>query len=301
MAQLYLAPLESITGFVFRNAYHKHINSKIDKYFSPFISPNQNACITNRERKDILPENNEGINLVPQILTKDAHRFVDTAIELQKYGYEEVNLNLGCPSPTVTTKKKGSGMLEDLKALEEFLDIIFDKCPVKVSIKTRLGIEKEEEWEPLYELYKKYPMTELIVHARLQQDFYGGKARSEAFEKISKESPFPLCYNGDIFTKADYDKIDCDRVMVGRGVLRNPALSLELMGLKDTADFWGFHDELVENYCRELSGDYPVIQKMKELWSHMITSFPEAEKELKAIKKAKHRKDYEAAVMRLRS
>ncbi len=300
MGQIYLAPLESITGHVFRQAYHRHINPNIDKYFSPFISPNQNSCFTSRERRDVLPENNEGIYLVPQILTKDKVRFVDTVKELKAYGYQEVNLNLGCPSPTVTTKKKGSGMLGDLEQLKDFLDYIFDKSQVDISVKTRIGIEDEAEWEPLYELFQQYPMKELIIHARLQQDFYGGCARMEAFNRVKENTNFPLCYNGDIFTQEDYNKVHCDRVMLGRGILRHPALSLELMGKEDTSDFWGFHDALVEGYTKEMSGDYPVIQKMKELWTHMITQFPDTKKELKAIKKAKHRQEYEAAVNALR-
>ena len=326
MEKIYLAPLEGITGHVFRSAYHNCINPHIDKYFTPFISPNQNRCMSGREKRDILPENNRGIVLVPQILTKDSNRFLETARELKEYGYTEVNLNLGCPSPTVTTKKKGAGMLADLTELKRFLDDVFTNPPVEISIKTRLGIEKEEEWEPLLELYNRYPVKELIVHARLLKDFYGGKPRREAFGLAMTKSVHPLCYNGDVFTQEDYLQLQKEyrksrghqlqdleisgmekvNVMLGRGILFHPALSVEIMrgeecnGKPDfRPDFWAFHDQLVEGYGKELSGDAQVIQKMKELWGYMITDFPDSGKLIKKIKKAGNLKEYTAAVRQL--
>lgn len=344
MGKIYIAPLEGITGHVFRQAYHTCINPHIQKYFTPFISPNQNRCMSGREKRDILPENNKGIALIPQILTKDPKRFLDTARELKEYGYTEVNLNLGCPSPTVTTKKKGAGMLADLSELERFLDAIFTNPPVEISIKTRLGIEKEEEWEPLLELYNRYPVKELIVHARLLKDFYKGTPRYGAFQLAMEKSVHPLCYNGDIFTLEEYQRRQKDfalareswqqserletnnagdlTVMLGRGILFHPWLSVEIMeqpAYCDVSaragqdyrssdlqpdehnpytqpDFRAFHDMLVEGYERELSGDSQVIQKMKELWGYMIADFPNSEKTAKRIKKARNLQEYKAAV-----
>ncbi|MGN0170810.1 MAG: tRNA dihydrouridine synthase [Lachnospiraceae bacterium] len=303
MGKIYIAPLEGITGHVFRQAYHTCINPHIQKYFTPFISPNQNRCMSGREKRDILPENNKGITLIPQILTKDPKRFLDTARELKEYGYTEVNLNLGCPSPTVTTKKKGAGMLADLSELERFLDAIFTNPPVEISIKTRLGIEKEEEWEPLLELYNRYPVKELIVHARLLKDFYKGTPRYGAFQLAMEKSVHPLCYNGDIFTLEEYQRRQTGNltVMLGRGILFHPSLSVEIMEQPAYCepDFRAFHDMLVEGYERELSGDSQVIQKMKELWGYMIADFPNSEKTAKRIKKARNLQEYKAAVAKL--
>lgn len=304
--KIYLAPMEGITGHIFRRAYHQQINGRIDKYFTPFISPNQNQCMSNRERKDILPENNPGMYLVPQILTKDAGRFVDTAKELAEYGYREVNLNLGCPSGTVVSKKKGAGMLSDPAYLEGFLEEIFEKTPVSISIKTRLGIASEVEWEPLFSLFCRYPVKELIVHARLLNDFYSGEVRRDCFWKACEKAPFPMVFNGDIFTAEDAeagfaDEVtgrSCTAIMLGRGILRNPCLSLEIQGEKPVG-LRGFHDQLLRDYREEMSGDTPTLQKMKEIWSHLILSYPEAKKEYKAIRKSKTIAEYEAAVARL--
>ncbi|MBE5905877.1 MAG: tRNA-dihydrouridine synthase family protein [Lachnospiraceae bacterium] len=296
--KLYMAPMEGVTGHIFRRAYHMHINGTMDKYFTPFLSPNQNQCMTNRERKDILPQNNPGMPVVPQILTKDAVRFVDTAKELYEYGYREVNLNLGCPSGTVVAKKKGAGMLSDLAFLERFLDEIYEKCPMPISIKTRLGIEKEEEWEPLFQLFCKYPVKELIVHARLLADFYTGPVRVDCFERACKEAPFPMVYNGDIFTVKDAEIIKADTLMLGRGILRNPMLSLEIQGRKG-GSLRAFHEQLLQDYAQEMSGETPTLHKMKELWSHLILAYPDAKKEYKAIRKSKSIAEYVIAVDRI--
>ncbi|SFP95382.1 tRNA-dihydrouridine synthase [Lachnospiraceae bacterium XBB1006] len=298
MKKIYIAPMEGVTGHIFRRAYHRHINQEIEKYFTPFISPNKNQCMSNREKKDILPEDNPGMRIVPQILTKDAERFVDTAKELMNYGYKEINLNLGCPSATVVSKKKGAGMLGELSMLERFLDKIYDTCPASVSIKTRLGIEREEEWWPLFQLFCKFPLAELIVHVRLLQDFYSGPVRPHCFYEAMSQAPFSMIYNGDIFSVEDAEGVETETIMLGRGILRNPMLSCEIQGIKE-GDLRGFHEQLLQDYRNEMSGETPTLHKMKELWSHLITSFPDATKEYKAIRKSKTIAEYEVAVSRI--
>ena len=117
----YLAPMEGLTTFVFRNAYH-HYFHPMDKYFTPFIVPHILKDFDARERKELDPEHNRGKDVVPQILTNDAAAFGTVADRLCEYGYEEVNLNLGCPSGTVVAKKKGAGLLAEMERLERFLD-----------------------------------------------------------------------------------------------------------------------------------------------------------------------------------
>lgn len=169
--KIYLAPLEGITGYTYRRALYNCFGG-FDKYFIPFILPNQKGHLSTREKKDIMPENNEGMYAVPQILTKNAEDFIQTAETLQEYGYNEVNLNLGCPSKTVVTKGRGAGFLDRPDELDKFLDEIFRKCDMKISIKTRLGMDDPEEFEDLLTIYNKYPLEELIVHARVQKDYY---------------------------------------------------------------------------------------------------------------------------------
>ena len=111
--QFYLAPMEAVTGFVYRNVYHS-MYGDMDKYFAPFITPTQKKILRTRERKDVAPENNVGMCMIPQILTNNAEQFIETCEFLAKQGYKEVNLNLGCPAATVVTKGRGSGFLGEL-------------------------------------------------------------------------------------------------------------------------------------------------------------------------------------------
>ena len=203
----YLAPMEGITGHIYRNAYAKYFDN-IDKYFTPFIVPNQSTSLKTKELRDMLPENNEGLYIVPQILTNDAEGFITTAKKLQQLGYDEINLNLGCPAGTVVSKNRGSGFLSQRDELDSFLDEIFKINDMKISVKTRIGKDSPDEFYELIKIYNKYPMEELIIHPRTRQDFYGNTPNLDVFKDAISLSENTLCYNGDIFTVEDYKKIN---------------------------------------------------------------------------------------------
>lgn len=166
----YLAPLEGITTYIYRRAYHQHF-APMDKYFTPFLVPHTKKGFSTKEKNDVMPEHSPGMNLVPQIMSNQAESFLHTVEKLKVYGYEEVNLNLGCPSKTVVSKGRGSGFLADPDGLDRFLDEIFKKCDVKISIKTRIGKDDPEEFARLLDIYNQYPVEELIIHPRVQKDF----------------------------------------------------------------------------------------------------------------------------------
>lgn len=305
----YVAPMEGITGYIYRNAHHD-LFPGVDKYFTPFLSPNQNRCFTPREKRDILPENNQGVPLVPQILTNQADYFLKTVEELQDFGYREVNLNLGCPSGTVVSKGKGAGFLEDPDKLDAFLEKVFGKTEreqVRISIKTRIGMEDVEEFGDLLAVYNRYPLEELIIHPRVRRDFYNNQPDWKAFGDALRQSKNPVCYNGDIFSVSDYRDLmnhfgDLKALMCGRGVLSNPALLSEIKGEKNltTEDLRSFHDRIYQDYRTLFAPDErSVLFKMKELWGYMGGLFSEARKELKKIKKAQHFLEYEAAVLEI--
>lgn len=300
--KIYLAPLEGITGWIYRSALRECFGG-FDKYFVPFISPNQKGHFSSREKKDILPANNKGAYTVPQILTNNAEDFLRTAEKLEQYGYREVNLNLGCPSRTVVTKGRGSGFLAFPERLEEFLDIIFRECRLKISVKTRIGMDEGSEFSDLLEIFSRFPMVELIIHPRVQKDFYKNTPDLEVFEDALKKSCNPVCYNGDIFTAEDYfrfqkkfSQVEC--IMTGRGVLADPALAREIRGGKkaDKEELRRFHDLVYEGYCREMSGDRTVLYKMKEMWSYMAPLFSDYKKYAKKIKKCEKCFAYEQII-----
>lgn len=297
----YLAPMEGLTTYVYRTAFHRHYGG-IDKYFTPFLA---NRRMSSREKNDILPEHNEGLNTVPQILTNRADEFLTLAGELARYGYETVNLNLGCPSGTVVSRNRGAGFLRTPLELEHFLDEIFEKCPLRLSVKTRIGMEEPSEWTPLLALFARYPLEELIIHPRLQREGYSGHPHTDAFLAAAGQLSCPLCYNGDIFSAADLQRLcaaspTTDTVMLGRGVLRNPRLPAQLRGEpahpSDAARLRAFHDELLERYQKIMSGDTNTLYKMKDLWTFMIESFDTDGSYLKRIKKADRLTEYKLAV-----
>lgn len=300
--RLYLAPLEGITGWIYRSAVYKCFGG-FDKYFVPFIRPNQMGHLSAREKKDILPAHNAGMWTVPQILTNQAEDFLRTAVKLKEYGYEEVNLNLGCPSKTVVTKRRGAGFLAEPERLEAFLDEIFAKSPIKISVKTRLGMEEPEEFARLLDIYNQFPMEELIIHPRVQKDFYKNTPRLEMFELALAKSKNMLCYNGDINSVSDGDRLEerfprVDCIMMGRGILADPALGRQLKGggRADKEELRQFHDMIYSGYCEEMSGDRTILYKMKELWFYLADIFADSKKYAKKIKKAEKCAVYEKII-----
>lgn len=300
--KFYLAPMEGITGHIYRNSYEKYFHN-IDKYFTPFIVPNQSVSLKTKELKDLLPQNNKGLNIVPQILTNDADGFILTANKLKQLGYEEINLNLGFPAGTVVSKKRGAGFLAYPEELDKFLDEIYKIDNMKISIKTRLGKERADEFYKLIEIYNKYPLEELIIHPRTREDFYGNTPNLEVFKDALKLSKHSICYNGDIFTLNSYNKIinefpEVNKVMLGRGILANPGLIGEIKNneFANKEIIKMFHDEIFENYTILLNEDKNAMYRMKELWGYMSHIFTNNKKYYKKIKKSQKAIDYKNAV-----
>ncbi|WP_143316433.1 tRNA-dihydrouridine synthase family protein [Clostridium sp. HBUAS56017] len=301
----YLAPMEGITGFIYRNSYEKFF-SNIDKYFTPFIVPNNSKSLKTKELRDVLPENNKGLNVVPQILTNDSEGFIITARKLQQLGYNEINLNLGCPAGTVVSKNRGSGFLAKRDELDKFLEEIFKIDDMKISIKTRIGKDSPEEFYELIKIYNKYPMEELIIHPRTREDFYGNKPNLEVFKDALALSTNPVCYNGDIFTVDDHKRLvedfpELKTVMLGRGILANPGLMnlIKSNAPLDKKVLTGFHDDVFDTYIKVFNEDKNAMFRMKELWGYMIYIFSDNKKYAKKIKKAQKVSDYREAVSSL--
>lgn len=295
------APLEGATDSLFRQvhaAYFPHAA----RYYTPFLSPTQDHLFTNKDLREILPEHNRDICVIPQLIGHNADDFLWAAGELKAMGYTEVNLNLGCPSGTVTKKKKGAGLLGDIPMLTDFLDRIFDKAPLAVSVKTRIGRKDEAEAEALAALFARYPLASLIVHPRLEKDFYKGPIRANAFSLFQAASPCPVCYNGDLQHRghiADFVAANPDvpRLMCGRGFIANPKLVGEAMGEAPLtkAEFAAFYEEFFARNREKLTDDRQLLAHMKEYWAYWGPNFENCEKPLKQLRKATALPDYKDA------
>lgn len=299
--QIYFAPLESITGYVFRNVFEKYYGG-IDRYFTPFITATDSKRLRNKEMRDILPENNQVGCLIPQIMSNRAEEFLRVAGQMAEQGYDTVNLNLGCPARTVVSKGKGSGFLARTVALDRFLEEIYRECPLKISIKTRLGIDDPEEFLEIIDIYNKYPVEELIIHPRVQKDYYKNTPDLDMFAEAVRRCNMPLCYNGDICSVEDYERIrqrfpEVTRIMIGRGLLAHPALALQIRereaSERERLDRIGaYANALCEAYCEAYGPGQPVLFKMKELWGFLADSMPDGKKLRKKIHKVQRLDGY---------
>lgn len=311
-----MAPMEGITGYVFRNTFHRHFKS-VDTFYSPFISPGREGKgMKKRDQNDILPRHNDGIRLIPQLLCNRAEDFLWAAKRFQALGYGELNLNLGCPSGTVVAKHKGSGFLSETAELERFFEQLFAALPpgLSVSVKTRIGRDTPDEFFALMEIFNRFPISELIVHPRVQREFYRGEVHKDIFAYAAAHAKMPLCYNGDLWEEEDIRSVKQQfphvfALMLGRGLIRDPLLlermlcsPREMNGGREQDErnrLIAFHNDLVEGYQSAYSFENATLCRMKEFWGYFSDSFCDCEGELKKLKKSRTLSEYRVHASRV--
>ena len=288
----YFAPLEGIGGYVFRNA-HAAMFGCCDAYYAPFITPVENEKLNKKCLRDILPENNKVPKLVVQVLANMPEPYFKFEGEAMAMGYDEININIGCPSGTVVKKQRGAGILRDTDALDSFFEGVFSSNTLPVSVKTRIGFYDASEVETLVEIFNKYPFKSIIVHPRTRMEYYKGCVNMGAFEYVYKMSKNPVCYNGDLKTIEDIELIeekypDLCGIMIGRGAVADPAIFRRANGGRpiQTSEILEFSTLLAEDYLRVLGSDTYTLHKLKEVWLYLMSNFPDEKKILKAIKKS---------------
>ena len=301
MIQRYdFAPLDGITKVVFRQVYHRMFGGA-DRYFIPFFSPTDQHILTKRDQRELDPAANAGLPVVPQVMTRRAEDFLWAAEVAEDLGYDEGNLNLGCPSGTVTAKGKGSGFLAHPEDLDRFFDQVFASVKLPVSVKTRLGYETPEEFAALLDLYNRYPIACLTVHPRVRKEKYRGPVHLDVFADALANSRNPVCYNGDLRTVGEVRSLE-DRfpevthVMIGRGLVADPALARKLRGGKgtDRKELIDFLAALYQGYTDFYQGQVPTAaQRMREVWFYLIHLFDDAEKLNKQLRRFRTPSEYE--------
>lgn len=299
-----LAPMEGLTGHVFRRV-HAACFGPLDRYYTPFLAPPRvGSSFGKRAMREIDPANNQGLTVVPQLLTRQADEFVWASQLLAEMGYQEVNLNVGCPSGTVVSKGKGAGFLRHVDELDAFLEEVCARSVIPVSVKTRLGIQDDEEYGRILAMYCRHPLAELIVHPRVQKDRYRGVPRWELYGKTLQEAPFPVAYNGDIVACDTFEELvaaypETRHVMIGRGILTNPALVRMLRGgaAATLDELERFHDQLFSAYQEEIGGN--AVFRMKEWWFYAKFAFANPLAVHRVVRKARTVDEYQRAVERV--
>jgi len=282
----YFAPMEGLTDSIYRRLHHKYFPG-VERYYMPFLSPTIHRTLTHKEDRELPVADSVEFAAVPQILTKVSEDFLWAARVCADRGYDEVNLNIGCPSGTVVSKGKGSGMLRDLGALDQFLEEIVSGSPLPVSVKTRLGMENPDEFPAILEVLNRYPIKELTVHPRVRRQFYDGAVSMEMFDYAAANSRNPLCYNGDILSLAQAEAIgqrypQVNAVMIGRGLIADPGM---LRGGADKGSLEDFLTELLAVYEVEFGGSRNAMFRMKENWGFLHSRFEGSDKLWKALRK----------------
>ena len=290
----YFAPMEGLTDSIYRRLHHKHFGG-VDRYYMPFLSPTMHKTLTHRETRELPQADCEKFVAVPQILTKVSEDFLWAAQQCADRGYDEVNLNLGCPSGTVTAKGKGSGMLRDPDGLDRFLEEIFSGSPLPISVKTRVGYESPEEFAKLLGIYNRYPIKELTIHPRTRKQFYSGGLAMEQFEYAVQNSTNPLCFNGDILSKTDISELSnqypsIDAVMIGRGLIASPGMLTPDGTTPEKLQ--KFMDELLAEYMLAFGGSRNAMFRLKENWGLILPRYPHCEKLGKQLRKTTDLNEY---------
>ena len=285
--QYYFAPLEGITDRIYRQLHHTYFPG-LDRYYLPFLSPTVHRSLTPKEAKELPPADTLDYCAIPQLLTKNAEDFTWMAQQCADLGYREVNLNLGCPSGTVTAKGKGSGMLRDPDALDSFLYEIYKNAPLPISVKTRIGFTDPEEFPALLEIFNRYPICQLTIHPRVRTAFYKGAVHMESFALAVRQSKAPLCYNGDLTSLSQMQDIgrqfpQVEALMLGRGLVGDPGMLTP--GGTDIALLEQFHHHLFEAYIENFGGARNAMFRMKEHWSFLMPHFQDNEKLAKRLRK----------------
>lgn len=304
--QLYFAPMEGVTTALYRNL-HAGMFGGADRYYTPFISPTSTKSLSSKELRDVLPENNRAGTVIPQILTRNAEHFLFTAEKLKLLGYGEINLNLGCPSGTVVKKGKGSGFLAFPYELDTFFQTVFRHKDFPLSVKARIGLKDEKEYDLLLSVFRKYAFSELILHPRLQTDLYKKPIHMDMFQRTLEGAPWKTVYNGDIFTQECFDAFEKEypavsAVMLGRGLIANPALARQIKGGSplQKEELFVFAQRVYEGYVAQYEGDTKTaVYRMKELWFYMGTSFEDAQRRTRDICRASTAQEYAQCVDRL--
>lgn len=305
--KLYLAPMEGLTGHVFRQTYHRHFRD-FDRYFTPFIATNDKLNF--KTLREINPVTNAGLDLIPQLMTNRVEDTLTLTDDLKEHGYNHININLGCPSGTVVSKKRGSGFLSVPDELLIFFDELFEKADVPVSVKTRIGVNDVNEWPSLVEVFSRFPFSEIIIHPRLRAWQYEGIPDVEAFAYAYERLKSPIVYNGDVYTVEDYLRLterfpDMEAVMIGRGIIRDPFLLEKITeGDKYRSEnererLSSFIRELESEYAKYMPTDRALLFRMKETWLYLSHYFSDYEKVVKEVKKSQNMKEYHYMLLTL--
>ncbi|MFC2106710.1 tRNA-dihydrouridine synthase family protein [Bacteroidota bacterium] len=306
MRMLYLAPLHGFTDYYFRNAFARHFGG-IDIAITPFIPLVSGRKVKYNHIKDLWPENNTLMPVIPQVIGNDSQQFIMMANQLYDMGYESINWNLGCPIRGIARKKRGSGMLAYPDIIQEKLDEILPEIKNKFSLKVRLGYLHENEIDKLIPVFNQYNFEFIIIHPRIGIQMYEGDINLDKFKECLSGLNHNIIYNGDINSSVDLNRLQemfpsVKSWMLGRGVMKNLFLPMEIQEGRILAPdqklliFKAFHEELFQEIPKRIVKEKSYVNKLKEYWGSFYEMFEDGEKMLMRIRSASGVDDIEKVI-----
>lgn len=303
MYKIEFAPLQGYTDAIYRTIHNK-VFGGINCYYSPFIRLEKGE-VRQKDIKDIFPENNEDINLVPQIIVNSNEEFLKLTESVCNLGYKRIDINMGCPFPLQTKKGRGAALLQNTKHLEDIVESINSINDIDFSIKMRLGMDSAEDAKGALEIINKAKLHHLTIHPRIAKQQYKGEIDYQTFDYIYQNCLHPIIYNGDILSQEDiyniiniYPKIE--GIMIGRGLLAKPYIAMELnktirLSVSERLSMiMKLHDAIYDHYSSVMQGEHQLLLKMKTFWEYLDEEI--GKKPYKAIKKSVNIKKYELAI-----
>ena len=304
--EIHFAPLQGYTDFEYRRIHSRHCGG-VDTYYTPFIRWEKGG-IREKDIRDILPENNEGLHLVPQIICADTDEFKRLADTIQEHGYEEMDLNMGCPAPMQTKLMRGSGILPYPTRVSALLKEMERRPEVRFSAKMRLGLEGKEEWRELSGMLNSSCLKHLTVHPRIGKQMYKGEVDMDAFNEVYSSIHIPIIYNGDVTSMEQVSSLlerypDLPGIMMGRGLLARPTLAQEcLMGKEMPHEermsiLMQMHEDMLGYCTRKYKVDSQILLHIHSFWEYQESQLER--RTWKKIMKAGNMKNYLEAIRKL--
>jgi tRNA-dihydrouridine synthase B len=278
----YLAPLQGFTDHLFRNVFARHF-AGIDLAIAPFVSLTEGRRIKASYLRDLIPENNQNMKIIPQVMGTDPKLFVTMAKAFEDLGYDSLNWNLGCPVRMIARKKRGCGLLPFPEEIDRILEEVLPKINIGFSIKSRLGYHSAEEIYKVMEVYNRYPLDFLVLHPRIGLQMYEGGINYQMLDYCLEQSKHPIVYSGDIWTAEIFDNLQnkypqIKDWMLGRGLIKDLFLAEKIRGVFDRDKnpdlrFWNFQFDLLETLEKKMNREKNALNKTKEYWTTWAEMF----------------------------
>lgn len=300
MKELHFAPIQGYTEDVYRRL-HQEIFGGVDTYYTPFIRIDHGE-VRSKDMRDVRPQFNEGVNLVPQVIASggdELQRLLDTLTPL---GYKRIDINMGCPFPLQTRHGRGAGIMTRIDKVREIADVINTNTVLQFSVKMRLGLDDNNQWKKVVEVLDDAPLIHIAVHPRSATQQYKGELNIGSFEELLNATHHSVIYNGEIKSVEDIKRIEqtySDRIsgiMIGRGMLARPSLAYEYKNGVTLSDaelltkIRLIHSRLLEHYQTIIPGESQQLNKLRTFWDYMEETI--GRKQWKKIKKAGNMKNY---------